>query len=424
MSALFLLRTTALAGLIAILFTAHTPSGVANPILARWRSDANYYYLESNGMPTHKMMVAITASQQQVPLPQDFTGGNAFRIPRNPVFADKPILAKNALFSGAIAVAINGVPIFNPIKNDGVTDTFLAGELDDFGGHCGRADDYHYHIAPLHLVDTVGAANPIGYALDGFPLYGIAEIDGTTVTGLDAYNGHTYKGGSYHYHATKAYPYVNGGLRGVVEVRNDAIYPQPVTAPVRPAGDPLRGARIVGFTWPAPNRYSLEYSLNGERYFLNSSLGDGTYTFEAVDPAGRATTQTYNRPAPWPNLYSTNSTGLATGYLTRVSNGQQTSEQFVRLNAGQAAALPIDLGPATDRVFLILYGSNLGAAATGTATVNGVTAPLLYAAPLSPFNGVAQYNIEIPRSLAGAGKVDVAVTLNNRTSNPVNVTIR
>lgn len=394
-------------------------------ILARWRtSDANYHYLESNGLPTHKMMVGITAWQQQVPLPQDFTGGNAFRIPRNPVFADRPILAKNALFSGAIAVAVNGVPIFNPIKNDGRTDTFLAGELDEFGGHCGRADDYHYHIAPLHLVDTVGQANPIGYALDGFPLYGLKETDGTDVTGLDEYNGHTYKGGPYHYHATRAYPYVNGGLRGVVEVQNDAITPQPLTQSIRPAGDPLAGARIVGFTWPGPNRYSLEYTRSGQSYFVNYSVNETNYTFEFVDPSGNKTTQTYNKPAPWPALYASNDYGLATGYLTRVSDGTQSTGQFVQLSGGRAVALPIDLGASTDRVFLILYGRNLGANANGTATVGGIPAPLLYAGPLQPFNGVAQYNVEIPRSLAGAGRVEVLVTLNNRTSNPVNVTIR
>ena len=80
------------------------------------------------------MMVGITARQQQVPLPQDFTGAHAFRIPRHPVFAKNPVSAKTALFNGAIAVAANGVPIFNPMKNDGRTDTYLTGELDEFGG--------------------------------------------------------------------------------------------------------------------------------------------------------------------------------------------------------------------------------------------------------------------------------------------------
>jgi hypothetical protein len=112
--------------LLATSLARVTPRGIAPYILAKWHSDENYYYLESTGLPTHKMMVGITAWQQQVPLPQDFTGANAFRIPRHPVFAKTPVSAKTALFNGAIAVAVNGVPIFNPIKNDGRTDTYLA----------------------------------------------------------------------------------------------------------------------------------------------------------------------------------------------------------------------------------------------------------------------------------------------------------
>ena len=419
MKLIYAVRTMAAVGILTALLTQR---GAAFTQLARWHSDEKYHYLESNGLPTHKMRVGITAWQQQFPLPQDFTGGNAFRIPRNPVMAANPISAKSALFSGAIAVAVNGVPIFNPIKNDGVTDTLLAGELDEFGGHCGRADDYHYHIAPLHLVDTVGVANPIGYALDGFALYGLTDPDGTTPKDLDSFNGHTVNG-VYHYHATKTYPYVNGGLRGVVQVVNDAITPQPQTFPIRPAGDPLRGAKIVGFTWPGPNKYSLEYELTGRRYFVNYQMNaDGSYTFTNVDPGGASTSQTYQRPAANPALYTVNSTGLATGYVTRVNGSQQTTEQFVQRTGNAASALPIDV--ANGQVYLILYGSNLGANANGTATVGGVSTQLAYAGPLTPFNGVAQYNILVPPSLVGAGKVDVSVTIANRASNTVNVTIR
>ena len=277
-------------------FTRAAIPGAAFSILAKWRSDDQYFYLESTGFPTHRMMVGITAWQQQVPLPQNFTGENAFRIPRHPVLAEHPVSAKTALFNGAIAVAINGVPIFNPIKNDGRTDTFLAGELDEFGGHCGRADDYHYHIAPLHLVDVVGAANPIAYALDGFPIYGLTEPDGSKPQSLDEFNGHKDPRGNYHYHATKTYPYVNGGLRGQVKVEDDHITPQPVTSPVRPAGRPLRGARIIGFTWPGPNRYSLEYTVANEHRFVNYSVNDdGTYTFDFIDGAGNKQTETYSK---------------------------------------------------------------------------------------------------------------------------------
>ena len=43
------------------------------------------------------------------------------------------------------------------------------------GGHCGRADDYHYHIAPVQLEKQVGKGMPIAYALDGYPIYCYTE---------------------------------------------------------------------------------------------------------------------------------------------------------------------------------------------------------------------------------------------------------
>src|SRR5205823_6492480 len=100
----------------------------------------------------------------------------------------------------------------------------------------------------------------------------------------------------YHYHATRTYPYVNGGLRGVVEVRDDAISPQPRTVPVRPAGRPLRGAQIVGFTWPAPNHYSLEYTVGGDHRFVNYSVNDDkSFTFEFVGGPDDKRVETYRR---------------------------------------------------------------------------------------------------------------------------------
>ena len=207
--------------------------------LLKYRQDGRFFYVESDSMPDHRMMVGITAWQQQVPLPQPYFGNNAWRIPLDPVVAKNPLSAKSHFFRGAIALAANGVPIFNPIKNDGRTDTLLAGELDEFGGHCGRADDYHYHIAPTHLQDIVGKDKPVAYALDGYPIYGFAEPDGSKVEGLDAFNGHTTPGLGYHYHATKTYPYLNGGFHGEVVERDGQVDPQPQAGAVRPALSPL-----------------------------------------------------------------------------------------------------------------------------------------------------------------------------------------
>ena len=98
--------------------------------LVQTRFDDNFLYIESNSIPDHPMMIGITAWQQQVPLPQPYNGNNAWRIPLHPVVAKNPLSAKDNFFRGAIALAANGVPIFNPIKNDDKTDTLLAGELD------------------------------------------------------------------------------------------------------------------------------------------------------------------------------------------------------------------------------------------------------------------------------------------------------
>lgn len=301
-------------------------------VSTRW--DDRWLYVESDGLPhlpgktggasgvefSHPLMVGITAWQQQVPLPQLYRGSNAWQIPLSPEIAETPVSAKEQLYRGAIALAANGVPIFNPIKNDGRTDTLLAGELDEYGGHCGRADDYHYHVAPTHLQQLVRAGQPIAYALDGFPIYGLFDPDVDSEDEhacpleshepLDALNGHyapvpdgapAGTTGLYHYHASEQYPYLNGGMRGVVTVRNDQIEPQPRSTPVRDWLRPLRGAEITGFQRTGKDdehAWSLEYRIEGQTGFVNYSIeGDGEdskYHFEFIAPDGTRSTSTYS----------------------------------------------------------------------------------------------------------------------------------
>lgn len=256
------------------------------------RQDAVYQYVASNGLPAHLMMIGIRSWQQQVPLPQPYTGTNAWSIPLQPALAAQPVSGKTALYNGAIALAVNGVPIFNALNNRG-DDAYLVGELDQWGGHAGRADDYHYHIAPLHLQEVLGPGLPIAYALDGFPIYGTTEPDGSAVTGLDEFNGHFDTAGHYHYHGTTTYPYINGGMRGVVTVRDDHIEPQPHAHPVRPALQPLAGAVITDFQVTGEMAYMLAYELNGETHYVNYGLRAGQYVFEFVAPSGATRIETY-----------------------------------------------------------------------------------------------------------------------------------
>jgi len=263
--------------------------------------DNTYFYVQSKGIPNHTMMVGISNHgwQQQVPIPQCYIGSNHWSIPLNPVIAASPIAIDNVHFTrGAIAIAANGVPIFNYHTNTGV-DSYLDGQLDNYGGHCGRGDDYHYHIAPLHLY-TLGQTTtnlPCAFSLDGFAVYGSVEPDGSSMTTLDSNHGHYGSNGVYHYHGTANAPYMIANFVG--QVTEDATYqliPQPAARPVRNENwTPLNGALITSCVANGTNTgYNLLYTLNGTPgYATNFSWNGTTYTFNYVTPTGTTTT-TYN----------------------------------------------------------------------------------------------------------------------------------
>ena len=243
------------------------------------RADGEFLYVGSNGLPDHNMMVGITAWQQQVPLPQSYLGDNAWRIPLNPVPAREPAMIRGRFLRGAIALAVNGIPIFNPQNNRGEI-SYEIGELDEWGGHCGRADDYHYHIAPLHLQAQAGKGMPVAYALDGYPIFGLTEPDGTPVGKLDECHGHDHDGLGYHYHASMKYPYVFAGFHGVVEEREGQVDPQPRAQGVREALTALRGAKITAFESTGKDSYKLSYEVNGDKRSVSYAIrSDGSYPF-------------------------------------------------------------------------------------------------------------------------------------------------
>jgi hypothetical protein len=271
-------------------------------IVTSW--DSNYFYVESYGIPTtHGMMSGITSWQQQVPIPQCYIKPNAWMIPLNPVVAAVPVPVDSIHFTrGAIAVAINGIPIFNYHTNTGV-DSYLDGQLDQWGGHCGRADDYHYHIAPMQLYSNTPINMPVAYALDGFAVYGTVEPDGSALLPLDANHGHYWTNGVYHYHgtATPVAPYMIGKMVGqVTEDPTHQIIPQPHAQPVRPGLTPLTGAVITNCIPNANNNgYTLIYTVgaNTDSVVYSWTVG-GVYTFNFYQNGIIDSTRNYNGFAP------------------------------------------------------------------------------------------------------------------------------
>ncbi len=132
-----------------------------------------------------------------------------------------------------------------------------------------------------------------------------------------------------------------------------------------------------------------------------------------------------------PGLFSADATGqgLAAAVAVRVkADGSQIFEPVVQLDGfGRLVAAPIDLGPESDQVFLILFGTGWRGNASLSnvvARIGDVDAMVSYAGPQGSFVGEDQINLRIPRSLAGRGQVAVNVLADGRIANAVNVTIR
>ena len=249
-------------------------------------SASDYVKIASRGMAGHVMMNGITATNLQVPIAQKFVGSNAWKIPLVPSIAATP----TDVTDGPIGIAVNGVPIFNPCKQGGCQngDTKMLGELDICNGHAGRADDYHYHAAPTCMMADQPAqywdTHPLGWALDGFAIFGYNDAACSTAT-RDAICGGNPLGNTnapegYSYHVTNAAPYVMSCLRGTpspdlagqgakyTPFRQPPVTPFPVTG-MTLATDATDGFQVLQFS---SNR-SFQTTENGTDSYANAAGG-------------------------------------------------------------------------------------------------------------------------------------------------------
>lgn len=272
--------------------TDHTANFVKAGALASAHCEGGFLIVESSGLSKEQMMVGITAWQQQVPLPQPYSGANAFKIPLLPAMAITPSPTSGV---GAVAIALNGVPIFNPSKPsqggnqavyDPKNDPKLIGELDACGGHSGRGDDYHYHAGPVCFLAALGdkTGGVVGYALDGYKVLEFHDAGEKLPTDLDACNGHDHGDLGYHYHLTEKAPYVVGCFHGTLSQSTGEGAFQPQTLHLRPPGGPLQ-ASITALSTGADGWTSVKYTYNAAQQTLSYKLTDGCYQFRYPEPA-------------------------------------------------------------------------------------------------------------------------------------------
>ena len=290
-------------------------------------SKQDYALISSQGIPNHAMMNGITATNLQVPTGQSFTGTRAWRIPLAPSIA----LSPTSVVDGPIGIAVNGVPIFNPCKQGGCQngDTKALGELDICNGHAGRADDYHYHAAPNCLMAEAPGnywdTHPLGWALDGFAIFGFNSSDGSVATRDTICGGTSSTIASaptgYAYHVTNAAPYVTNCLRGVPSpdlAQQSTKYSPMRQPPVTPfavsgmtlSNDPADGYNVLQFT----SAISFTTTETGSDTYANAP---GTYKIRYKEVTGTALTallaqqKNAGKTACW-NFQFTNSSGATT----------------------------------------------------------------------------------------------------------------
>jgi len=117
--------------------------------------------------------------------------------------------------------------------------------------------------------------------------------------------------------------------------------------------------------------------------------------------------------------------GVAAATATRVgSNQQQTLLPVSHCNGTACTAVPIDLG-AGGSVYLTVYGTGIrNHTGVVNCSISRISVPVLYAGAQGQYEGLDQVNIGPLVNLSGSGEVDLVLTVDGQSSNPVLVNFK
>jgi hypothetical protein len=270
--------------------TGHSTNATINNLVDKIQADVQTVaynstdvYVHATGVPSHD--VGPFPGNPAAPSDRNRT----VDIPRTPVVNTG---ARTPTGLGPIGVMVNGVAFFNASDahsylNQNVwhqnANVFEASSFDGGPGHPAPdqnstttplTGNYHYHEAPLALLNELDPGNTgqhasplIGFAFDGFPIFGPyapANADGT---------GPIEK-------MTSSYQPRNITQRTTLPNGTTAAFPGPDVSTQFPIGSYLEDYGFV------PNSGTLD-QFNG-RMIVNADYPQGTYAyFVTTDPAGK-----------------------------------------------------------------------------------------------------------------------------------------
>lgn len=212
-----------------------------------------------------------------------------------------------------------------------------------------------------------------------------------------------------------------------VKLATDVVVASTIPLPTSLAGTMLKVKDSAGAERLAPLFFVSPGQIN---YLMPPGTASGTATVTVNSSDGTLSAGSVQITAVAPGLFTANANGqgVPAAVLFRVSgNGSQSVEAISRFDGTGFVPLPLDLGPATDQVFLILFGTgfrfNSGLSAV-PCTIGGVNAEVSFASAQGDLVGLDQANVRIPRSLIGRGIVNVILTVNGAVANTVQINIK
>ena len=129
-----------------------------------------------------------------------------------------------------------------------------------------------------------------------------------------------------------------------------------------------------------------------------------------------------------PGIYTADSSGTgvaAAVILTIHPDGTSSSALTFQCATTGCTATPIDLGSATDQVVVELYGTGVrGHSGTVSCKIGSTILQTLYAGLQGTYVGEDQINVLLPKSLRGAGSVNVTLTADGVSSNTVTLNFK
>jgi len=173
-------------------------------------------------------------------------------------------------------------------------------------------------------------------------------------------------------------------------------------------------------------------SPNQVNYQIPKGTAPGPATVKVSSGSGMISTGAMTITTVAPSIFTANSTGqgVPSAYVLRIrADGSESYEQVAEFDASQKRFIPrpIDPGPPTDQVFLVVFGTgirNRSSLANATAQIGGVSAEVLFAGAQGGYVGLDQVNLRLPRSLAGRGEVELMITVDGKIANAVRVNVK